>query len=82
MPGNKHDEIKLKVEKAYMAHQLKNKEIAVKFGISENTLKSWIRRYGWSAIRKERKNKGAPQNKKGASFSIGGSISESDQSPR
>ncbi|MBC1824216.1 hypothetical protein [Listeria seeligeri] len=44
---------------------MKNKEIVEKYGISPNTLKAWIRRYGW----KDEKEQGAPKTKKqGAPF--------------
>ena len=44
---------------------MKNKEIAEKYNLSLNTLKSWIKRYKWS----EEKNKGAPKRRKrGAPF--------------
>ena len=39
---------------------MKNKEIAEKYDLSLNTLKSWIKRYKWS----EEKNKGAPKRRK------------------
>lgn len=42
---------------------MKQKEICDKYDISINTLKSWIKRYSWV---EEKKNKGAPQNKRGA----------------
>lgn len=55
---------KVKVKSDYMSG-MKTKEIAEKYEISLNTLKSWIKRYKWS----EEKKKGAPQKrKKGAPF--------------
>lgn len=43
---------------------MKQKEISVKYDISLNTLKSWIKRYKWASEKK----KGAPKSKKGAPF--------------
>ncbi|EAD4096354.1 hypothetical protein C5754_10335 [Listeria monocytogenes] len=52
------------IKKDYLAG-MKNKEIVEKYGISPNTLKAWIRRYGW----RDEKEKGAPKIKKrGAPF--------------
>ncbi len=45
---------------------LKYKEICDKHDLSMNTLKSWIKRYGWSDERKSLNKKGAPKNKRGA----------------
>ena len=44
----------------------KYKEICDKHSLSLNTLKSWIKRYGWSDERKNLSKKGAPKNKRGA----------------
>lgn len=41
---------------------LKYKELAEKYGVSVNTIKSWKRRYGWS------REKGAHKKKKGAPY--------------
>ncbi|NLY44635.1 MAG: terminase [Tissierella sp.] len=45
---------------------MKQKDIAEKYNISINTLKSWIKRYKWSEEKKNYNNKGAPKKKKGA----------------
>lgn len=50
---------------------MKYKEIAEKYGISVNTIKSWRQRNNWQ--RKELK-KGAPKGKKGAPFSNGNAV--------
>lgn len=42
---------------------MKYKDLAEKYEVSINTIKSWIKRYGWS---KEKKQKGAHKKKKGA----------------
>ncbi|MDP4143194.1 MAG: phage terminase small subunit [Bacillota bacterium] len=42
---------------------MKYKELAEKYEVSVNTIKSWIKRYNWS---KDKKEKGAPKKKKGA----------------
>ncbi|PRR77678.1 RNA polymerase sigma factor [Clostridium liquoris] len=41
---------------------MKYKNLAEKYEVSLNTIKSWVKRYGWS----EEKKKGAHKNKKGA----------------
>ncbi|WP_414838893.1 terminase gpP N-terminus-related DNA-binding protein [Carnobacterium sp. TMP28] len=52
-------------EQDYM-HGMKYKDIADKYGISINTIKSWKQRNGWSRDGKEKgciqKSKGAPKN--------------------
>ena len=45
---------------------MKYKDIAEKYNISMNTLKSWIKRYNWSDERKKLNKKGAPKKKRGA----------------
>ncbi|MHB9901454.1 hypothetical protein CF095_13575 [Clostridium botulinum] len=42
---------------------MKYKDLAEKYSVSLNTVKSWVKRYGWS---EEKKQKGAYKNKKGA----------------
>lgn len=42
---------------------MKYKELAEKYNVSLNTIKSWIKRYNWS---KDKKEEGAPKKKKGA----------------
>ncbi|HHN8463880.1 phage terminase small subunit [Clostridioides difficile] len=54
-------DVKEKVKQDYLKG-MKQKEISVKYDISLNTLKSWIKRYNWSSEKK----KGAPKNKRGA----------------
>ena len=54
--------VKENIKKDYI-EGLKQKEICEKYNISINTLKSWIKRYKWA---EEKRNKGAPINKKGA----------------
>ncbi|MFU0784291.1 phage terminase small subunit [Clostridium sp.] len=44
---------------------MKYKELAEKYDVSLNTIKSWIKRYGWSKLKKQ---KGAHQKKKGAPY--------------
>ncbi|WP_195938720.1 phage terminase small subunit [Romboutsia sp. 1001713B170131_170501_G6] len=57
--------VKENIKKDYI-EGLKQKEICEKYDISINTLKSWIKRYKWA---EEKRNKGAPINKKGAPIS-------------
>lgn len=45
---------------------MKYKDIAAKYGVSINTVKSWRKRYAWSRDKKECTKKGCTQNKKGA----------------
>ena len=45
---------------------MKYKDIAAKYGVSINTVKSWKKRYAWSRGKKECTKKGCTQNKKGA----------------
>ena len=46
---------------------MKYKDIAAKYGVSINTVKSWKKRYAWSRDKKtECIQKGCTQNKKGA----------------
>ncbi|MBO0555763.1 hypothetical protein EXQ41_06825 [Clostridium botulinum] len=42
---------------------MKYKDLAEKYSVSLNTIKSWVKRYGWS---EEKKQRGAHKNKKGA----------------
>lgn len=42
---------------------IKPKELSDKYNISMNTIKSWIKRYGWA---KDAKSEGAPRKQKGA----------------
>lgn len=42
---------------------MKYKDLAIKYEVSLNTIKSWVKRYGWS---KDKKKKGSHKNKKGA----------------
>ncbi|AUN10669.1 phage terminase small subunit [Clostridium botulinum] len=42
---------------------MKYKDLAERYSVSLNTIKSWVKRYGWS---EEKKQKGAHKNKKGA----------------
>lgn len=45
---------------------MKYKDIAAKFDVSINTVKSWKKRYAWSRDKKSCTKKGCTQNKKGA----------------
>ena len=51
-----------KIKKDYLKG-IKPKELSEKYGISINTIKSWIKRYGWS---KSKNREGAPDKRKGA----------------
>lgn len=59
------DEIRIKAKQDYLSG-MKQKDICEKYNISINTLKSWIKRYGWSEEKKNYNKKGAPKKKKGA----------------
>lgn len=45
---------------------MKYKDICDKYDISINTLKSWVKRYGWADERKNQGKKGAHKRKRGA----------------
>lgn len=45
---------------------MKYKDICDKYDISINTLKSWVKRYGWADERKKQGKKGAHKRKRGA----------------
>ena len=45
---------------------MKYKDICEKHGLSINTLKSWIKRYGWADERKNQAKKGAHKRERGA----------------
>ena len=45
---------------------MKYKDIAAKYDVSINTVKSWKKRYAWSRDKKSCTKKGCTQNKKGA----------------
>lgn len=55
-------DVKEKVKKDYL-NGVKQKDIVAKYDISINTLKSWIKRYKWSAIKKNKNNKNLIENK-------------------
>ncbi len=44
---------------------MKYKDLAEKYKVSLNTIKSWVKRYGWS---EEKKQMGAHKNKKGCTL--------------
>lgn len=51
-----------KAKKDYLAG-MKYKDLAEKYDVSINTVKSWVKRHGWSELKK---TKGCTQNEKGA----------------
>ena len=57
-------DIKEKAKHDYL-NGMKYKDLAEKYNVSLNTIKSWVKRYNWS---KEKKEKGAPKKKKGAPY--------------
>lgn len=57
-------DIKEHAKKDYLSG-IKYKNLAEKYSVSINTIKSWIKRYRWSDLKKK---KGAPKKKKGAPF--------------
>lgn len=57
------DEIRTKAKADYLKG-MKPKKICEKYNLNPNTLKSWIKRHGWSTEKKE----GAPKKKIGAPF--------------
>lgn len=65
------DEIRIKAKQDYL-QGMRQKDIADKYNISINTLKSWIKRYGWSEEKKNYNKKGAPLNNENAKGNKGG----------
>jgi len=59
------DVIREKAKQDYMKG-MKYKDICEKHSLSINTLKSWIKRYGWADERKNQAKKGAHKRKRGA----------------
>lgn len=60
---------------------MKQKDICDKYNISINTLKSWIKRYGWSEEKKNYNKKGAPKNKRGAPLNNANAIGNDGGAP-
>ena len=58
-------DVKEQIKRDYLSG-IMPKELAEKYGSSLNTIKSWIKRYGWSKL----KSKGAPSNTGGAPSNI------------
>ena len=58
-------DVKEQIKRDYLSG-IMPKELAEKYGASLNTIKSWIKRYGWSKLKSE----GAPSNTGGAPFNI------------
>lgn len=54
-------DVKEQIKKDYLSG-ISPKKLAEKYDISLNTIKSWIKRYGWSEIKK----RGALSNTRGA----------------
>lgn len=59
------NEIREKVKQDYLKG-MKYKDICEKYDLSINTLKSWIKRYGWADEKKNQSKKCAPKKKRGA----------------
>ena len=59
------DVIREKAKQDYMKG-MKYKDICEKYSLSINTLKSWVKRYGWADERKNQAKKGAHKRKRGA----------------
>lgn len=55
------EDVKDQVKEDYL-NGMKYKDLEKKYKTSINTIKSWIKRYGWS---KEKRNRGAPKKEKG-----------------
>lgn len=56
------DDVKVKIKTDYL-NGMKPKQLSEKYDMSINTIKSWIKRYGWN---KKDNSKGAPEGKKDA----------------
>lgn len=61
-------DVKEQIKKDYLSG-IPPKKLAEKYDTSLNTIKSWIKRYGWSELKKER---GAPSKVEGAPSSVPG----------
>lgn len=59
------NEIREKVKQDYL-EGMKYKDICEKYNLSINTLKSWIKRYGWADEKKYQSKQCAPNKKRGA----------------
>jgi len=59
------DDVRAKAKQDYMSG-MKYQDICSKYNLSINTLKSWVKRHGWSAEKKRRNEKGAHKKKRGA----------------
>ncbi|MBZ4656492.1 MAG: phage protein [Thermoanaerobacter sp.] len=59
------NEIREKVKQDYL-EGMKYKDICEKYNLSINTLKSWIKRYGWADEKKYQSKQCAPKKKRGA----------------
>jgi uncharacterized protein YjcR len=68
---------KEQIKKEYLKG-VKPMEISKKYDISINTLKSWIKRYGWS---NDKKMQGAPSHKKGAPLKNKNSVGHASSVP-
>lgn len=74
------DEIRKKAKQDYL-EGMKQKDIADKYNISINTLKSWIKRYKWSEEKKNYNKKGAPKKKKGAPLNNANAVGNDGGAP-
>lgn len=63
-------DVKEQIKQDYLSGAMP-KALAEKYNISLNTVKSWIKRYGWSKL----KNGGAPSEQEGAPSNAAGSVS-------
>lgn len=61
------DEVRSKAKQDYM-QGMKYKDLCQKYGISINTLKSWVKRYSWADEKKAQGKKGAHKKRRGAPF--------------
>lgn len=75
-----NNNIKDKARQDYLSG-MKQKDIAEKYNISLNTLKSWIKRYGWADEKKNKSKKGAPKKKKGAPLNNSNAVGNDGGAP-
>ena len=75
------DEIRIKAKEDYMKG-MTYKDICDKYDISINTLKSWIKRYNWSAEKKSNTKKGAPKKKRGAPLNNKNAVGNDGGAPK
>lgn len=71
------NDVKDSVKNDYLSGS-RPKELAEKYDVSLNTIKSWIKRYDWSGLKNKQ---GAPSDQEGAFFSLEGATFQHEGAP-